>query len=302
MPSRIEPEPIALKASTPPAKPLSAFKRLSQVVSLYTPSDPPNFASPTHPTTILFCSWMNASPKHIDYYTRTYMSLYPSARIILITINTKQFMLETEVRRRKDIAEAITALLAEDQSAQRLHVHSLSNGGAKRVYGVMGAYKTRTGKTLQVKTHIIDSSPGIPRFRRDLHALTMPFRNISLFLRLAFTSIVYVAVCVIYVVVNWLPKSVWHQLVWGPTFGFYNKEISDEKCLKAYVYSKEDMAIDWKDVEAHAKVTKEKGYRVVTKLVEGAEHVQQFRGKGGEQDYWMWIQRIWEIGMGIGEK
>ncbi|KAL2069641.1 hypothetical protein VTL71DRAFT_14320 [Oculimacula yallundae] len=301
MPSRIEPEVVASKALVTPAKPLSAFKKLSQVVSLYTPPTSPDPSS-TDPTTILFCSWMNASPKHIDYYTRTYMRLYPSARIILITINTKQFMLETEVRRRNDIIEAIAALLAEDQSTQRLHVHSLSNGGAKRVYGVAGAFKTKTGKTLQMKTHIIDSAPGIPKFRRDLHALSVPFRNFSFFPWLAFMSITYVAVSVVYVATNWMPKSFWHQLVWGPTIGHYNKELFHEKCMKAYIYSKEDLAIDWKDVEAHAEVTREKGYRVETKLVEGAEHAQQFRGKGGEQDYWNWVQRIWELGLDVDEK
>ncbi|KAG4430710.1 hypothetical protein IFR05_013814 [Cadophora sp. M221] len=302
MPSRIEPEDTLLLASPAPAKPLSAFKRLSPIVRLYTPPESNTASSATDPTTILFCSWMNASAKHIDYYTRTYMRLYPSARIILVTINTKQFMLETEVRRRKDITEAITALLAEDQSTQRLHVHSLSNGGAKRVYGVAGAFKAKTGKTLQMRSHIIDSAPGIPKFRRDIHALAVPARNFSLFPWLAFMGAIYAVTSVVYVAVNWMPKSFWHQLVWGPTFGFYNKGLFDKKCLKAYIYSKEDLAIDWRDVEAHAKASEEKGYRVVTKLVEGAEHVQQFRGKGGEQDYWGWIQRIWGLAMGVGEK
>ena len=36
--------------------------------------------------------------------------------------------------------------------------------------------------------------------------------------------------------------------------------------------------------------------------VEGAEHVQMFRGKGGEQDYWGWVQRVWGLGIGVGEK
>lgn len=302
MPSRVESEETPLMAPAAPAKPLSAFKRLSPIVGLYTPPKSSTPSSLTDPTTILFCSWMNATPKHIDYYTRTYMRLYPSARIILVTITTKQFLFETEIRRRKDIAEAVTALLSEDQATERLHVHSLSNGGAKRVYGIAGAYKTQTGNTLQMKSHIIDSAPGIPKFRRDIHALAVPARKLPLFPWLAFMSVTYVVVSVVFVAVNWMPKSFWHQLVWGPTHGFYNKEIFDEKCVKAYIYSKEDLAIDWKDVEAHAAATEQRGYRVVKKLVESAEHVQLFRGKGGEQDYWGWIQRIWGLGMGFGDK
>jgi len=69
-------------------KPLAAFTRLAPVVSLY---EPPNTGIPipaSHPTTILFCSWMNALPKHIDYYMRMYMHLFPQTRIILVTITT----------------------------------------------------------------------------------------------------------------------------------------------------------------------------------------------------------------------
>ncbi|KAH7410769.1 hypothetical protein BKA64DRAFT_362592 [Cadophora sp. MPI-SDFR-AT-0126] len=304
MPSRIESEeaPLLASPSPTPAKPLSQFKRLSPVVGLYEPPKTSTPHSPNDPTTILFCSWMNATPKHIDYYTRTYMRLYPSARIILVTITTKQFLFETEARRRKDVAQAVTALLAHDPDIQRLHVHSLSNGGAKRVYNIAAAYKTTTGETLQMKSHVIDSAPGIPKFRRDVHALAVPARKLPLFPWLMFMSVTYVVVSVVYVAVNWMPKSFWHQLVWGPTFAFYNKELFDEKCLKAYIYSKEDLAIDWKDVEAHAKTTESKGYRVLRKLVEGAEHAQMFRGKGGEQDYWGWVQRVWGLGIGAGEK
>ena len=79
----------ALKG-TATIKPLAAFTRLAPVVSLY---EPPATGTPipaSHPTTILFCAWMNAGPKHIDYYMRMYMRLFPQTRIILVTINTVQ--------------------------------------------------------------------------------------------------------------------------------------------------------------------------------------------------------------------
>lgn len=69
--------------------------------------------------------------------------------------------------------------------------------------------------------------------------------------------------------------------------------------MRGYVYSKEDMSIDWKDVMAHAKVAESKGYRVVTKLVEDAHHAQLWNGQGGEKDYWAWIQKVWDMGFGL---
>jgi len=81
--------PSVLK-DTAAIKPLAAFTKLAPVVRLY---EPPKTGTPipaSHPTTILFCSWMNALPKHIDYYMRMYMRLFPQTRIILVTINTTE--------------------------------------------------------------------------------------------------------------------------------------------------------------------------------------------------------------------
>jgi hypothetical protein len=62
---------------------------------------------------------MDPAPKHIDYYCKTYMRLYPSARIILSTMNTKEFRFQFEARRRLDVKEAVSAILAPDQAQER---------------------------------------------------------------------------------------------------------------------------------------------------------------------------------------
>jgi hypothetical protein len=183
-------EDVKLPSPSPPpsTKPLSSFTRLSPKVWLYEPPKSSLYtaaaaSSPLAPTTILLCAWMNAHPKHIAYYTRTYMRLYPSARIILVSINTTEFLFQTETRRRADISAAVTAILAApDQENERLVVHSLSNGGGRRVYGIAGAYRSLTGRPLPAKAWVIDCAPGIPKFRRDIHALMVPARNWSWFL------------------------------------------------------------------------------------------------------------------------
>jgi len=48
-------------------------------------------------------------------------------------------------------------------------------------------------------------------------------------------------------------------------------------------------------VEDHAAVAEANGYTVITKLVEGAEHVRMFKGKGGEEAYWKFITDVWGI-------
>ena len=75
--------------ATTTARPLAAFTKLAPQVWLYDPATEDPIPS-HHPTTIIFCAWMDAGPKHIDYYMRTYMKLYPQTRIVLSTINTTQ--------------------------------------------------------------------------------------------------------------------------------------------------------------------------------------------------------------------
>ena len=102
-----------------------------------------------------------------------------------------------------------------------------------------------------------------------------------------------------------LPKWFWHELVWGPHEGAHNPRYLDRDCVKGFVYSKEDQAIDWRNVEAHARDTEMAGWRVERKLIENAPHVQLFRGKGGEDDYWGFVRRVWDLWMSVengGEK
>lgn len=284
------------------AKPLAAFIRLSPTVAYYEPLKAvpaPGTVDDGSPTTILLCSWMNAKAKNVDYYCRNYMNIYPSARIIHVTINTTQFILQSEAQRRRDMMKAVSILVSRDQEPERLLVHSVSNGGGKRVYNIAGAYRSVTGKPLPARAMILDSAPGIPRFKRDLHALMVPARKLHWLPWLFYAAVIHVTCSVIFVSVYWTPMWFWYDLVWGPTLGVSDVTLLSRHSVRGYVYSKEDMAIDWRDVEAHAKAAEEKGYEVSRKLIEGAEHAQLFQGKDGEEDYWGFIRKICAQGMAL---
>lgn len=208
-------------------------------------------------------------------------------------------MLETEAKRRADVQDAVTALLAHPQEHERLLVHAVSNGGGKRLYGIAAAYRAVTGKPLPAKAIVSDSAPGIPQFRRDMYALRLEARKFSWVVWVPYMAAIVLVTGFIYVLVNWLPVWVWRELVWGPTEGLNDAGLVDRGAVRAFVYSREDLAIDWRDVEAFAGVAAQRGYRVEKKLVEDAQHAQLFRGRGGEKDYWGFIERVWGMGIGI---
>ena len=60
------------------------------------------------------------------------------------------------------------------------------------------------------------------------------------------------------------------------------------------MYSVMDQAIDWRDVESHASIAEKKGFVVFKEKIEDAEHVQLFKGTGGEKRYWGFVQKVWE--------
>ena len=195
-------------ATNPPlsTRPLSAFTRLSSVVSLYDPPTSPSADSLTSsscppPSSILICSWLNARPKNISYYTDRYMTLYPHARIILVTINTTQFLLQSETRRRQDVQTAADAILARGQH-DTLLVHSFSNGGGKRFYGVAAVCRKMTGQPFAPKAVVFDSAPGIPSFHRDLHALMVAGRNLNWLLWVLFAAATLTIVSVLNICIH----------------------------------------------------------------------------------------------------
>ncbi len=53
----------------------------------------------------------------------------------------------------------------------------------------------------------------------------------------------------------------------------------DPKTIMGFMYSKEDLAIDWEEAERWAKKMEGKGYGVEKRLMKGAEHLQLFLGK-----------------------
>jgi hypothetical protein len=89
------------------------------------------------------------------------------------------------------------------------------------------------------------------------------------------------------------------RLVWGPIEGMNDNDLVDKGCVKGYIYSKEDLAIDWKDVENHSRLAEGNGYRVMKKMIHGAGHVQLFKGKDGEKGYWEFGETLWNRGMEV---
>jgi hypothetical protein len=95
-----------------------------------------------------------------------------------------------------------------------------------------------------------------------------------------------------------MPRWFWRNLAWGPFEGVNEPKLLSEKTVRGYMYSVRDRAVDWRDVENHASIAKKKGFTVFKQSIENAEHVQLFKGEGGEMRYWGFVKKVWGFGKG----
>lgn len=61
---------------------------------------------------------------------------------------------------------------------------------------------------------------------------------------------------------------------------------------RAYVYSREDEMVGWRDVEGHVAEARERGYRARAELFEGSKHVAHM--PMDSERYWRIVQEVWK--------
>jgi hypothetical protein len=275
---------------------LSGFNCLGPKVWLYEPARGTDMSgSPTNsPATIVLCAWMDAAPKHIEKYAATYKKLYPTARILIITISLVDFFCKSEAARRAEISPAVAVLLAPGsgagQSSPGILVHAFSNGGVKRLHSLTGLYyeKSRPHAALPASAVIFDSAPGSPQFRRDVHSL-MAGAPRSRFLRLPFAALVYTLAFMLVLLYNFTPLL--NGIVERIRDGLNDGKTLSSAAARCYIYSDEDNSVGPEPIEAHAAHAREKGLKVSMNKFHGSGHVAHMKHDEGR--YWDIVQRTW---------
>ena len=237
------------------------------------------------PTTILFCAWMGALPRHYAKFLAYYAQTYPNARIVLVTSTLSDIFYRSYAFQKRQLEPAITAILSDSQG--RLLVHSFSNGGANAFVSLLEECKKRTGKVLAVHTTVIDSAPGRGNFSKGINAIKLSVPQKS-YLRLPILFLI----CSLLVVTVLIYKLINAENVIDRARRLLNDPAitSGNRC---YIYSKEDRLVGWQDVEDHSHDAERKGYKVERVRFEGSDHVGHMRMDS--QKYWSTIEEMWEL-------
>jgi len=269
------------------AAPLS-FQKLSSIMSVYNPPliSPPN---PLHPTIIVLCLWMGASPqsRSVVAIIAQYQAMYPTASIILVTSLPQFFTTTSTSSRRSLVTPVLSALKLYPALERRILVHLFSNGGSVSFTDMCHVYRQQTGTILEIKAIILDSAPGIP-------GLGSQWEGLSIHLPKSF---------------GWYPSAGYLAFVLGATWvgeklkmkeSFANqtrkwlndKTLVDSSARRQYIYSVMDRLVGWTFVEAHAREAMQRGIEV--KLLKKEKSVHVRHAFDDREGYWGLVKKLWD--------
>ncbi|KAJ5711528.1 hypothetical protein N7488_005684 [Penicillium malachiteum] len=255
---------------------LSSFTRINTIVSIHNPTNEvspsteglrPNKVPAGVPQTILFLSWGDAQPRHIEKYTSLYSELYPSAKIILVQTGVADFFYRPESTQRK-LVEPVVKMLAEvDEDSLLIHV--MSNAGSTRWAKINKLYVESTGRTLSSAVTVIDSAPGRAHFNQTWASLTQSLPN-SFLPRVLFGLIFGTALCIMHLGMLASPGPDIYDSVRAQ---MNDTAVAVKGARRCYIFSEKDEIIGWEDVEAHAKDAERRGWSVEQIKLQGSTHV-----------------------------
>ena len=283
---------------------LSGFEYLSDCISLYKPSSLDatfkRHAEAYEPKMVVLCTWVGtATLRRIEKYTKRYQQLLPQAQILLIQASIFDMTVRsfTQQRRRlqpaRDAIAALTsAVMTQDNSAESSNaedcivLHMFSHSGSNTAIQLALSMQ-ESNLALPLQAVIFDGTPGTQTFQVSYNAwaLSLPTHPIGRFLS-SVAIVPIIGTLTLLSNVGVLPsiedlrKILNHPRLFGST------------APRLYLYSKEDVMIDWMQVELHMQDAREKGYRVTGVKFEVGSHCALVI-KGAEQ-YWAAVKDLWE--------
>ncbi|KAI9842550.1 MAG: hypothetical protein M1837_007063 [Sclerophora amabilis] len=247
--------------------------------------DGPTTASPS---TILLCTWMDASPRYISKYVSGYAKLFPAARIILARSETADFLYRTKAIQRDLLAPALEVLQADAEG--RVLVHLCSNGGAHQACTLATLFRETTRTILPVHAMILDSSPGRATYASAVAAFSQSLPK-QWYLRFLIRILVHLIVAMTSI----LAEVFRTQDVVDRLRGNLNDpSLMEPTASRCYIYSESDMMVSWRDVEEHSLIAEHRGWRVAREKVDGSAHVGHLRAD--ERKYWSIVETTWRSG------
>jgi hypothetical protein len=274
---------------------ISGFEHISHSLWQYSPQSQPfddkNTLSPTNsPDLILLFSWTGAIGKHVSKYTETYQKLFPSTPILVITTSLKDLCFRSSINKQVRLAPIINHIQKTFGNLENILVHCFSEGGSNKAVEFAEAYHTFVGEKLPCMALCLDSTPGNPRFWNLCNAFkrSLPHNRIVRASGLVVGSVVLGGAWALYTVVKGREDNVISKT---------RQRLNDENFWsldipRAYLFSKSDDLIEWKDIKEHADDAAGRGVPTRQACFVKSAHCGHIKEDADE--YWKVVMTTWE--------
>lgn len=268
---------------------------------------------PQIPDTILLFPWLNASKRHIAKYLSGYSTIYPRARIVVVTTDGADLMYRTSVTQIRQLAPIVDVVRANPDG--KVMVHLFSNGGAykasqflralEKVTNARGAGAgARVGVGADSMTHghpsvhatIFDSGPGRPTFKTALAAFSVGLPR-PWYLRLPSMVLIYIGLAIMWLLTEPLKRK---NAIETAREDLNNPRFITLQAPRCYMYTDTDTLVAPEDVEAHALDAEQKGFVTFREMFKNSTHAGHIRVD--ETRYWNAIRKTWQVGLSAGDK
>jgi hypothetical protein len=310
--------------STSQATPyLQSFTKLGSQIYLREPTDHVNSStnirhdaermssSSTHispPDLLILCTWMGAAARHIDKYTKAYISRFPSTSILLLRSEVSDIALRSvsqQVKRMGPAAVAVKNFIDQRKSTgqqYKILLHTFSNGGSWTACVLADAYENLYDdflSKLPVSAVVIDSAPSLPNARIFHNAVMQALRK-SIIIRIVGGYILW-----IFIAVTWLLGMIGMRqnvlLKMRATFNDFAGPFLSYNIPRLYICSRTDKMVPIEEVIAHASeariVLRKNGVQDIEDMINfeefiGSAHVGHMMADGHR--YWRLIDDTWD--------
>jgi hypothetical protein len=245
-------------------------------------------ATDISPDLLILFSWTGARKRHVLRYVRSYQSLFPLSRILVITTTIEDLCFHSSAVKQSRLQPAVEQIVSY-VNVTRILVHVFSEGGANKAVELAEAYHHHTGTRLPCSAMLLDSTPGLPRYLRLCNALQLSLaphpvvQTVGLILGailLAFFWCLYI--CIQKPennIISQTRRRLVDDLYW---------DMSAPRC---YLYSKSDKLIAWEDIHAHSVEATSKKIPVTNVCFEMSEHCKHVAAS--PTIYWNAVTQIW---------
>ena len=242
------------------------------------------------PSIILLFGWTGAAPSQLARYVANYSRTYPSARVIVLDCAFPDFY-PWPLRGKEELErgfDEVMEVIGAKEKERGILVHIFSNGGAIRFAYIANRFLETNHVPLPIRALVLDSAPCSmsPSTKAFTRSETLPYP----------WPLRYIAFIPISIALNvwniWMYASFQREPVAWACQLLNDRKFVPREAKRAYIYSSMDRIINWKSVEDHAKVAKEKGYTTRLELFEGSSHVGH--AKKDPQRYWTIVEELWQ--------